>query len=210
MKEVSFQEFVTSSELDFLDDEKMYYQLQGELLERFSDYCSEKNCPFDIFWSRALCEFLFRYNGMTLGEIDVFDLQEVVLSMFPSKVTLLSENHAVQMIEELPLFFDFLDVNYGFEQLGPFIQFILSEADEIVEAQTDPDNFGFGKALFHGVDPAEMETEEGIQRIVDAYNESMDEDGSVVKDLIPVTSKNIGRNDPCPCNSGKKYKKCCG
>jgi SEC-C motif-containing protein len=23
------------------------------------------------------------------------------------------------------------------------------------------------------------------------------------------TSK-VGRNDPCPCNSGKKYKKCCG
>jgi preprotein translocase subunit SecA len=26
----------------------------------------------------------------------------------------------------------------------------------------------------------------------------------------PVTSKKIGRNDPCPCGSGKKYKKCCG
>lgn len=23
-------------------------------------------------------------------------------------------------------------------------------------------------------------------------------------------TKNIGRNDPCPCGSGKKYKKCCG
>jgi SEC-C motif len=23
------------------------------------------------------------------------------------------------------------------------------------------------------------------------------------------TSPKIGRNDPCPCNSGKKYKKCC-
>lgn len=23
-------------------------------------------------------------------------------------------------------------------------------------------------------------------------------------------SGKIGRNDPCPCNSGKKYKKCCG
>jgi len=22
-------------------------------------------------------------------------------------------------------------------------------------------------------------------------------------------SKKIGRNDPCPCGSGKKYKKCC-
>ena len=20
----------------------------------------------------------------------------------------------------------------------------------------------------------------------------------------------VGRNDPCPCNSGKKYKQCCG
>ncbi len=26
----------------------------------------------------------------------------------------------------------------------------------------------------------------------------------------PVRSQKIGRNDPCPCGSGKKYKKCCG
>ncbi len=25
-----------------------------------------------------------------------------------------------------------------------------------------------------------------------------------------VKSEKIGRNDPCPCGSGKKYKKCCG
>jgi uncharacterized protein YecA (UPF0149 family) len=24
------------------------------------------------------------------------------------------------------------------------------------------------------------------------------------------TSAKVGRNDPCPCGSGKKYKKCCG
>ncbi|MBQ5673856.1 MAG: SEC-C domain-containing protein, partial [Lachnospiraceae bacterium] len=24
------------------------------------------------------------------------------------------------------------------------------------------------------------------------------------------TEAKIGRNDPCPCGSGKKYKKCCG
>jgi tetratricopeptide (TPR) repeat protein len=27
---------------------------------------------------------------------------------------------------------------------------------------------------------------------------------------IPLTSNKIGRNDPCPCGSGKKYKKCHG
>lgn len=26
----------------------------------------------------------------------------------------------------------------------------------------------------------------------------------------PVRSQKVGRNDPCPCGSGKKYKKCCG
>lgn len=25
-----------------------------------------------------------------------------------------------------------------------------------------------------------------------------------------IVGKKIGRNDPCPCGSGKKYKKCCG
>lgn len=25
-----------------------------------------------------------------------------------------------------------------------------------------------------------------------------------------TTQKKVGRNDPCPCGSGKKYKKCCG
>ncbi len=26
----------------------------------------------------------------------------------------------------------------------------------------------------------------------------------------PATSKKVGRNEPCPCGSGKKYKQCCG
>ena len=25
-----------------------------------------------------------------------------------------------------------------------------------------------------------------------------------------IAEKTVGRNDPCPCGSGKKYKKCCG
>jgi uncharacterized protein len=33
-------------------------------------------------------------------------------------------------------------------------------------------------------------------------------------DLTPrpsfATTKKIGRNDPCPCGSGRKYKRCCG
>ena len=34
-------------------------------------------------------------------------------------------------------------------------------------------------------------------------------DGNMVKSQ-PISVTKVGRNDPCPCGSGKKYKKCCG
>jgi SEC-C motif-containing protein len=34
-------------------------------------------------------------------------------------------------------------------------------------------------------------------------------EGSMVKPK-PITVSKIGRNEPCPCGSGAKYKKCCG
>ena len=30
------------------------------------------------------------------------------------------------------------------------------------------------------------------------------------KEIQSTHGSTIGRNDPCPCGSGKKYKKCCG
>ena len=37
--------------------------------------------------------------------------------------------------------------------------------------------------------------------------------GSAAKPQVsnaPVRVTKVGRNDPCPCGSGKKYKRCCG
>ena len=30
------------------------------------------------------------------------------------------------------------------------------------------------------------------------------------QEVAQRVSEKVGRNDPCPCGSGKKYKKCCG
>lgn len=35
-------------------------------------------------------------------------------------------------------------------------------------------------------------------------------DGDIVRPKPVVKDKKVGRNDPCPCGSGKKFKKCCG
>lgn len=60
--------------------------------------------------------------------------------------------------------------------------------------------------------------ENGWQVIVGIEPDN-EEDISDVNKLLGLTDENtktvynvekVGRNDPCPCGSGKKYKKCCG
>ena len=46
------------------------------------------------------------------------------------------------------------------------------------------------------------------ERVAKGMTESVGGDGTVKKQPRKVTK--IGRNDPCPCGSGKKYKNCCG
>jgi uncharacterized protein YecA (UPF0149 family) len=36
------------------------------------------------------------------------------------------------------------------------------------------------------------------------------DENTILENSVPVSSLAMaGRNDPCPCGSGKKYKKCC-
>ena len=46
------------------------------------------------------------------------------------------------------------------------------------------------------------------ERVATGITENMGGDGTVKKQPRKVSK--IGRNDPCPCGSGKKYKHCCG
>ena len=46
------------------------------------------------------------------------------------------------------------------------------------------------------------------ERVANATSESVGGNGTVKKQ--PRKVKKIGRNEPCPCGSGKKYKNCCG
>jgi uncharacterized protein len=58
---------------------------------------------------------------------------------------------------------------------------------------------------------AEVFEERGIKPIDDALDAlaAFDEEDEVPAEPVENRFKNVGRNDPCPCGSGKKYKKCC-
>ena len=78
----------------------------------------------------------------------------------------------------------------------------------------------FEKEKLYFYYPTEKEDERFIvdNKIVPiAIQHEMDHfDGKIIPEFcvksVPVVKEQnkIGRNDPCPCGSGKKYKKCCG
>ncbi len=56
----------------------------------------------------------------------------------------------------------------------------------------------------------QIKTGEEVKREQVAKPTTASSDGSEKAQPVRAQSKKIGRNDPCPCGSGKKYKKCCG
>jgi len=60
---------------------------------------------------------------------------------------------------------------------------------------------------------AEKCSENGWHYIIGFEPDKPEDISDLEKLLNPpqvVKSEKIGRNDPCPCGSGRKYKKCCG
>jgi preprotein translocase subunit SecA len=55
-----------------------------------------------------------------------------------------------------------------------------------------------------------IQEKETIKRKSVAKVTGTNKDGAESKQQTVVKGEKVGRNDPCPCGSGKKYKKCCG
>ncbi len=89
------------------------------------------------------------------------------------------------------------------------------QKDPVIEYQVE--GYNMFEEMIHNI---ESETVRHIMNVVPQQNierkqvatptmASHGSDGTVKKQPVRVANK-VGRNDPCPCGSGKKYKKCCG
>ncbi len=83
-------------------------------------------------------------------------------------------------------------VEYKFEAMDMFDEMIASLKEDTV------------KYLFHAVPQSKIER----AQVAKPVSENFGSDGTVQKKPVRNVTK-IGRNDPCPCGSGKKYKNCC-
>ncbi len=83
-------------------------------------------------------------------------------------------------------------VEYKFEAMDMFEEMIDSIKEDTV------------KYLFHVVPQTRIVREQVAKPVA----ENLGGDGTVAKKPVRKVTK-VGRNDPCPCGSGKKYKNCC-
>lgn len=106
------------------------------------------------------------------------------------------------------------DTSEGYEEVRNYITY----GDEIRELGSILDRYNL---IFNG----EEQLKEFIDRIMSAKNNTRiwENNGYTPSELFEINRKRdknivpfpkmrrleVGRNDPCPCGSGKKYKKCC-
>ncbi len=83
-------------------------------------------------------------------------------------------------------------VEYKFEAMDMFDEMIATIKEETV------------KMMFRVVPQSKIER----KQVAKPMAENLGGDGTVQKKPV-VKAEKIGRNDPCPCGSGKKYKHCC-
>ena len=83
-------------------------------------------------------------------------------------------------------------IEYKFEAMDMFEEMIDAIKEETV------------RHLFHVIPQSQIERKE----VAKPTAENLGGDGTVKKKPV-VKKEKIGRNDPCPCGSGKKYKNCC-
>ena len=83
-------------------------------------------------------------------------------------------------------------IEYKFEAMDMFDEMIASIKEETV------------RGMFHVRPEAPMERKQVAKPIAENHGG----DGTLQKKPV-VKGEKVGRNDPCPCGSGKKYKQCC-
>jgi hypothetical protein len=165
----------------------------------------------DLRWHSSLLEFGINYLGESVDAMTCDSVQAFVLDYVPRKVST-EASAAASIVGELTGFWQYVDRVYKLPEAKAIVAWL--QTDGLVhrlEAElSDSSNFGMAKSFVMQGQQAgyDMTTQEGAKKFMAAYNASLSP--SVLPAPFESRKNRVGRNDPCPCGSGKKFKKCCG
>ena len=204
--------------------ERRAYELTGQFMASPAALSLSESMQQEAgFIVNFLLQYAWDYEGVSAEELDESTLREVLLEIFPRKITADRELFKY-VIPVSQVFLGWLESQGILKDAKPLIRAIADWDKEIVSRADDPKNWGMAKgfsmlAKSRGVD---ISDERATRQFMMEYNRQLlatkqdepelQDDEDFLPPAYPIVNEapKIGRNAPCPCGSGKKYKKCCG
>jgi uncharacterized protein YchJ len=167
--------------------EKKLVHLTNSLSHDFIESLKLKNAvdkKNDEYIIKSFLDFVFFTEHKEIGEVNEALLHKFFMAYAPEKLAVDKDLHKT-MPETLSKFCTYLDAQHFIKNAVPLIEVIKTINKDFQKIK-----------MLAAAKPSE-----------DKKNVKPKKETVKPKAEIPAT---IGRNDPCPCGSGKKYKKCCG
>ena len=159
-----------------------------------------------------------KFEGMNKKML-IEDLEEEALALYEEKEAQFEDPEQMREVERVVIlkatdtrWMDHIDdmdqLRQGiglqaFAQKDPVVQYRLQGYDMFNE-MTESIREEAVRMLMH------IRVEQKVEREQVAKVTGTNKDDSVTKGPVVRKEEKVGRNDPCPCGSGKKYKHCCG
>jgi hypothetical protein len=167
-----------------------------------------------------LLDYAWTYEGAKPEDLTIPVLREVLLEWFPRKISADREFYELtgSVVEA---FLHWLGTKGILKDETPLENAVHQWREEIVARGTDPKCWGMAKgfamaAKERGID---LGDKDAMNRFIGEHNGQINQPGRyepAEESFEPVAAPivndgaKVGRNEPCPCGSGKKFKKCCG
>jgi uncharacterized protein YchJ len=206
---------------EYEDGERRSEELVGRFMEsELSGKLDPELFEDAGFIAYHVLRYACSYIGSSPEELDEFTLEEVLLEIFPRKLT--AERDLFEKIAPVTAcFLKWLEFEGILADASSLIETVRGWKDAIAANGMNPQYWSMAKSFMMQAkaDGVDMGDEQAMQRYLAEYNLRLMEGNSSAQanfgglsPTLPIReqSPKIGRNAPCPCGSGRKYKKCCG
>jgi len=162
------------------EGEEALYEYQDALIELFHESPEgakhRKTYPQMGFWAQQLIYYGHGYIGVTIPQMSVANVEEILLELFPRKISLSSPDEALDTIPELIAFWEYLKREYKLRKANAILGYLKGiRPEKFVNIINDPSRFGMAKSFFSAGQSAgfDMTNEEEMKTFTNLYNASL-------------------------------------
>ena len=181
-----------------IEDAEKIYAPEGKLKKKELEAMSRDELEETL---RKTAHEAYAAREQLFGEENMRELEKVVMLR-------VVDNHWMEHLDRMDMLREGINLRaYG--QRNPLVEYKIEALDmfEAMEAAIQTDI----AKLMYRVSIVTQEQQQLQDRLQTARASHGEESSAAETKKKPQRNKSdIGRNDPCPCGSGKKYKNCCG